>query len=176
VSSSDLTRKSSRACWLRFLSSILPYDRLVNVTATLRFFHRLMGLYPGLVIRNRIGSAWKLGTVTLVTADPQEHDAGARGLLEGVIHSTKRVQEPQFMTNTSKQADSPKAAMSPRDAQRAYNKHTRAKRLHKRSLSDRLFAYDVVEVSSQCSNHECNEESSRATLFDRSNSLHIGVD
>jgi hypothetical protein len=53
-----------------------------------------MGLYPGLVIRNRIGSAWKLGTVTLVTADPQEHDAGARGLLEGVIHITKSGHEP----------------------------------------------------------------------------------
>ena len=64
------------------------------------------------MIGNRTGSAWKLGTVTLVTADPQEHNAGARGLLEGVIHITKRVQEPQFMTNTSKQADSSKAAMS----------------------------------------------------------------
>ncbi len=63
-------------------------------------FVRKLGSPTGLVRRKRTGSAWKLGTVTLVTADLLERSAGARDLFGGAIHLTQRVRDPRNKAET----------------------------------------------------------------------------
>jgi hypothetical protein len=69
-----------------------------------RLFDLINDSRTRLVIRNRIGFAWKRDRVAQITAASLEGDARARGLFEGTIRITKPIGDSTILTNDRYQA------------------------------------------------------------------------